>query len=458
MAGEPDKRRGGGTDGQGRFVMIRQAVIMAGGKGTRLTEITKDVIPKPMVPLLDKPLLEWQIDCLKRNGIDDIIMVIGHLGEVIRAYFGDGARCGVNIHYYVEEAPLGTAGALPQMTDMLAEEFVLLFGDLLLNVDFARFAAFHKQKQALVTLFVHPNAHPFDSDLIVADENCRVVRFDSKQNDRLKYWYANCVNAGLYIMDRKILKNIPKQTKVDLEKEVLNPLCEQNARIYAYTSPEYVKDVGTVERIRVAEQELASGFVAARNLRHRQKAIFLDRDGTLNKLKGLVYEPEQLELENCAVEALRLINRSGYLAILVTNQPVVARGLCSIGDVEEIHKKLQTLLGSQGVYLDAIEFCPHHPDKGYPEENPAYKIPCNCRKPGIAMLEKSAERFNIDLANSWVVGDSTVDVQTGKNAGCQTALIMTGEAGRDGKFVVEPDLTADNLLDAVKAILNDNIS
>ncbi len=433
--------------------MIRQAVIMAGGKGTRLAKITKDVIPKPMAPLLGKPLLEWQIDCLKRNGIDDIIMVIGHLGEVIRGYFGDGQRWGINIRYFVEEAPLGTAGALPQMAEMLAENFILLFGDLLLDVDFARFAAFHKQKRALATLFVHPNSHPFDSDLIVADENCRVVGFDSKHNDRSNYWYANCVNAGLYIMDRKILASIPKQTKVDLEKEVLAPLCERGAAVYAYSSPEYVKDVGTVERIRVAEQELASGYVAVRNLQHKQRAIFLDRDGTLNKLKGLVYEPEQLELEENAAEAIRLINQSGYLAILVTNQPVVARGLCSVADVEEIHKKLQTLLGRQGVYLDGIEFCPHHPDKGYPEENPAYKIPCRCRKPNIGMLEKSAAKFNIALTKSWLVGDSTVDMQTGLNAGCRTALVLTGEAGRDGKYKIEPDLTAANLLEAVKKIL-----
>ncbi len=432
---------------------IKQAVIMAGGKGTRLAAITKDIIPKPMVPLLDKPLLEWQVECLKANGIDDIIMVIGHLGEVVRAYFADGAKWGLNIRYFVEEEPMGTAGALPQMQELLADEFILLFGDLLLDVDLARMAAFHKEKQALATLFVHPNSHPFDSDLIITDDNDKVTGFDSKHNDRSSYWYANCVNAGLYIMDRKILEHIPKQTKADLEKEVLSPLCEQNAQIYAYSSPEYVKDVGTVERIRVAESELKSGFVAARNLKHKQRAIFLDRDGTVNINKGLVYEPEQLELEDCAVEAIRLINQSGYLAVLVTNQPVVARGLCSVEDVEEIHRKLQTLLGRQGVYLDGIAFCPHHPDKGYPEENPAYKIPCACRKPGIAMLERCAERFNIDLAISWVVGDTTVDLQTGKNAGCRTALVLTGEAGRDGKFAVEPDLTVDNLLEAVKEIL-----
>lgn len=431
-----------------------QAVIMAGGKGTRLAELTRDAIPKPMVRLLDKPLLEWQVECLHRNGVDDIIMVIGHLGEVIRDYFGDGGRWGVKIRYFAEREPLGTAGALPEIRDMLAEEFILLFGDLLLDVDFKRMAEFHREHEALATLFVHPNAHPFDSDLIVSDDEGRVTGFDSKHNDRSGYWYANCVNAGLYMLKRGILDHIPDKRKVDLEKEVLSPLCRKNAAVYAYASPEYVKDVGTVERIRAAEQELERGYVAARNLTHKQKAVFLDRDGTLNVLKGLVYSPEQLELEACAVDAVRQINRSGYLAVLVTNQPVVARGLCDIEDVELIHRKLQTLLGREGAYLDAIMFCPHHPDKGYPEENPAYKIVCRCRKPDIGMLEDCAGRFHIDMAKSWIVGDTTVDIQTGVNAGCKTALVLTGEAGKDGKYEVRADLTAVDLAQAVQMILS----
>ena len=187
--------------------------------------------------------------------------------------------------------------------------------------------------------------------------------------------------------------------------------------------------------------------------RNRQRAIFLDRDGTVNRKNGLVWKEEQFELEDGVVEAIREINRSGYLAILVTNQPVVARGLCSVEDVENIHKKLETLLGREGVYLDDIRFCPHHPDKGYPEENPTYKIPCHCRKPDIGMLEECAERYNIDLGKSWMVGDTTMDIQTGKNAGTRTALVLTGDAGKDGKYSATPDLVCKDLGQAVKMIL-----
>ncbi len=429
-----------------------QAVIMAGGKGTRLRAITNDEIPKPMAPVAGKPILEWQIDCLRRQGIGDIILIIGHLGHKIREYFKDGAAFGVKISYIEETEPLGTAGALSMLPEHLTgSSFFLIFGDVLFDIDLERMRRFHEEKKAAATLFVHPNVHPFDSDLVVCDAQGRVQRFDSKHNVR-DYWYQNCVNAGFYLLDCSVCSRVPAGQKTDLEKDVLSTMIGDGAAVYGYCSPEYIKDVGTVERIRRAEQELTSGFIAGRNLTKPQRAIFLDRDGTINRKNGLIYQEDQFELEPCAVEAIRTINSSGYLAIVVTNQPVVARGLCQIEDVERIHKKMETLLGREGVYLDDICYCPHHPDKGYPEENPAYKIPCHCRKPDIGMLEDCVRKYNIDLAVSWVVGDTTVDIQMGKNAGTKTALVLTGDAGKDGKYDVQPDLIAGDLLEAIKEI------
>ena len=426
---------------------------MAGGKGTRLRAVTGDELPKPMVPVAGKPLLLRQIECLREQGVDDIVLIVGYLGEKIRDYFRDGAELGLRIRYIEETTPLGTAGALSLLPPLLTgEDFFLVFGDLLFDVDLERMLRFHREKGAEATLFVHPNSHPFDSDLVLCGEDGRVLGFDSKHNVR-DSWYANCVNAGLYVLDRSVCGRVPANTKTDLEKELLSGMIASGAAVYGYRSPEYVKDVGTVERIAAATEELSAGLVAGRNLRRKQKAVFLDRDGTVNRKNGLVWREEQLELEPCAAEAVRLINRSGYLAVLATNQPVVARGLCSMEDVENIHRKLETLLGREGAYLDAVLFCPHHPDKGYPEENPAYKIPCHCRKPDIGMLRSAAERFNIDLSASWVVGDTTVDIQTGVNAGAHTALVLTGDAGRDGKYpAAEPELVCGDLLQAVKKI------
>lgn len=430
-----------------------QAVIMAGGKGTRLLSITNDEIPKPMAPVNGKPILQWQIECLQENGIQDITIVTGHLGEKIEEFFGSGEKFGVRITYFKEQQPLGTAGAFYFLKDQLESEyFLLVFGDVIFDVDIDRMERFHRDKKSMATLFVHPNSHPYDSDLVILDQNCRITGFDSKSNKR-DAWYSNCVNAGFYILNRKICSQVQKSVKTDLEKDILMPLVERGGAVYAYCSPEYIKDVGTPERMHTAAGEIVSGYVASRNLKKKQKCIFLDRDGTINRYKGLIYREDQFELEDCAPEAITKINRSGYLAIVITNQPAVARGLCDISDIEKIHRKMSTLLGEDGVFLDDIMFCPHHPDKGYPGENPLYKIQCACRKPKTGLIDICVEKYNIDLASSWMIGDTTMDIQTGKNAGMKTVLVRTGEAGNDRKYPVEPDFIGKDLLDAVNLIL-----
>ena len=430
------------------------AVIMAGGKGTRLKERTKDLIPKPMIPILGKPLLLWQVETLKRNGINRFIFVIGHLGHIIQDYFGDGTAFGIHIDYYIESTPLGSAGALADIRDSLGEDaFFLAFGDILFDIDLQRMVHFHEDRNADITLFSHPNSHPVDSDVLVLDSDGKLQSI-LKKNQPRNQWYRNCVNAGLYLVEPRILQGLPHQAKLDFEKDIILPILENGGSIFGYQSSEYVKDAGTPDRIDEVEAALKSGIVRAKNLSHLQKAIFLDRDGTVNQYRGLVYRPDQLELEEDAAAAISLINSSPYLAIVVTNQPSVARGLCEIEDIQEIHRKLETLLGLNGAYLDAILFCPHHPDKGYPEENPAYKIPCRCRKPDIGMIEECVSRYHIDLSSSWIIGDSSVDIQTGYNARLHTMLLTgTGMKGADGKYPAIPEQTCKSLLDAVSVII-----
>lgn len=397
-------------------------------------------------------MIQWQIENLKACGILRIIIIIGHLGEKIREYFGDGTQLGVEISYIEETVPLGSAGALYDLKDRLGEgEFLLVFGDVMFDVDLESMVRFHRMHGGLATLLVHPNSHPCDSDLTVMDGDCRIVRFDSKGNAR-KDWYDNCVNAGIYVLSGRLLCPMTERKRCDLEKDLLAPLAEQG-QVYGYRTAEYVKDAGTVERFWSVSEAQARGLWTMKNRRNPQRCIFLDRDGTVNRYVGLISKEEQLELEDHAAEAIKLINESGYLAILVTNQPVVARGMCDMEQVNRIHRKLQVLLGERGAYLDDIVFCPHHPDKGYPEENPEYKIPCSCRKPSVGMINQMAERYHIDRSASYMVGDATVDVQTGINAGMKTVLVQTGLAGKDGKYPVTADLEAPDLLAAVKRIL-----
>lgn len=433
-----------------------QAVIMAGGKGTRLAAVTKN-IPKPMVPIEGKPLLEYQIENLRENGVNNIILIVGHLGDVIQDHFGDGSAFGVDISYYVEETPLGTAGALAKIKDRLEDTFFLVFGDLFININYDRFLEYHTEKQSLITLFAHPNSHPYDSDIIITDDESKVTGWSYKKDVRTED-YRNLVNAGLYVMQKAAVDEIEKiqsakgEDKVDLEKELIIPLIATSP-IYAYHSTEYVKDIGTPDRLQKVTADYVNGVCGQRNLKHPQKCIFLDRDGTINKYVGFLRTADQVELEPRAAEAIRLINESEYLAVVITNQPVIARGECSFEELNHIHNRLYTLLGREGAYLDGLYFCPHHPDKGFEGEVPELKFDCDCRKPKIGMLKRAEADFNADLSNSWFIGDTAMDVQTGKNAGMHTIMLQSGDPKKE-KFDVTPDVIAADLLDAVKMILS----
>lgn len=421
-----------------------KVVIMAGGMGTRIASIAND-IPKPMIRIGRKPILEHQIENLKSCGLTDIILVIGHLGSIIKNYFKDGHDFGVNISYFIEDHPLGTAGALFKMPE-LTDDFLLLCGDVMIDVDFNRFIRFHQEHQAWASLMTHPNGHPYDSSLLVTEtlapqekgglpiESHRVTGWLNKEDERL--YYKNRVNAGIEIISPTLLVETMKHftprhpeqpDKIDLDRDVLKPNIK-SARIYAYDTPEYIKDMGTPERFYEVEQDLQSGKVSARNLSKKQKAIFLDRDGTINVYKGFLTKAEDFELIPGAAEAIKLINRSGYLVIVVSNQPVIARGDCTFEELQTIHNRMETLLGKEGAFIDAIYYCPHHPDKGFEGEHPDYKFDCNCRKPKPGLLLQAAKDWNIDLNKSYMIGDSERDVLAGNAAGCkQSYLIKANE-------------------------------
>ncbi|GHT87277.1 histidinol phosphate phosphatase [Spirochaetia bacterium] len=397
-----------------------KTVIMAGGKGTRISSVASD-IPKPMIRLCGKPILEYQIVCLKKYQLTDIIIVVGHLGHIIKEHFGDGSSFGCSISYYTETEALGTAGALFKIVENLSDDFLLIHGDIIFDIDFSRFIEFHRVRNAWATLAVHPNSHPYDSALLLTDEEHRVVTWLNKEDKR--QYYKNQVNAGLHILSKEILSTVhPAADKVDLDRDILKPALGSR-RIFAYNTPEYIKDMGTPDRYAQVSADIEQGIVGRRNLSVKQRAVFLDRDGTINTVKGYVTNPDSLELIDGAAEAIQRINSTGYLAIVITNQPVIARGEASIEDLEHIHNKMEAELGRAGAYVDDIFFCPHHPDKGFPGEQPEYKIDCDCRKPKPGMILRAAEKYNIDLAQSYMVGDSLRDVGAGLAAGCTPVLM-----------------------------------
>lgn len=405
-----------------------KTVIMAGGKGTRISSVASD-IPKPMIRIEGKPVLEHEIECLRAQGFTDIIITVSHLGNIIMDYFGDGSGLspatgklfGVHIEYYFEKEPLGNAGSLFQIKDCLTDDFLLINADAVFDVDFNRFVRYHRECGGLATLFTHPNSHPYDSGLIISNENGVVEQWLSKEDIRPKY-YKNCVNAGLHVLSAKLLDAKIEAPKIDLDRHILKPLAG-TGKMFAYNSPEYVKDMGTPDRYDAVCRDFQCGIVQAKSLRNKQRVVFLDRDGTINHYVGFLKNIDDFTLIPEAVDMIKKINQSGYLAIVVTNQPVIARGEVTWQELHEIHNKMETLLGEQGAYIDDIFICPHHPDKEFKGERPEYKIQCDCRKPKPGLLLQAAEKYNIDLKQSYMVGDSESDMEAGKAVGCKTYLI-----------------------------------
>ena len=440
-----------------------KAVFMAGGRGTRISSIASD-IPKPMIKIQGKPILEHEIECLRSQGFTDIIITVSYLGNVIVDYFGDGSGIsastgkpfGVKIQYYFEEQPLGNAGALIKIKNKLDDDFLLLNADVLFDIDINRMLRAHQNSGALATILTHPNSHPYDSGLIVSDNDNVVLQWLTKEYVRPEY-YKNRVNAGIHILSPKVLEGLSvsadmlgtkdengKTIKLDLDRDILRPLAG-TGKLCCYDSTEYVRDMGTPERYKAVCKDYVSGIVTGRNLKNSQKAIFLDRDGTINRYVGFLRDIDDFELIDGVSQAIASINQSEFLSIVVTNQPVIARGEVTEDELSEIHFKMETLLGKDGAYIDDVYYCPHHPHKGYEGEIEALKIDCACRKPKPGMLLQAAKDHNIDLVESWMIGDSENDILAGKAAGCKTAYI--------GKENFGQDISGNSLLDVVKIIL-----
>lgn len=405
-----------------------KCIILAGGKGTRISKEFPD-IPKPMIKIGDKPVLQHQLETLSAKGIKDFTIIVGYLGQQISDYFGNGSRFNVNIDYYRESEPLGTAGALFNLN--IKEDFLLCSGDLLFDFSPERLFAFHKEHSALATIFCHPSKHPFDSILIEHNEDGVIEKMFRAEKHVTSF--SNCCSAGIYCISPLLLEKFREDNpnfvnkSLNLDKDVIEPLLSTN-RIFAYKSSEYVCDMGTPDRKLKVEREYLESKTKRSN---KNKAIFLDRDGTLNVHKGYITGQDDIELTQNAAKAINLFHEKGYLVILITNQPVIARGECTVGDLKKIHGRLEYLLAKDGAYLDDIFYCPHHPDSGFEGEVRELKIDCSCRKPKPGMILEAAEKHGIDLGKSYMAGDSEADVLCAKNAGCTPIFIDKAKASKE---------------------------
>jgi NDP-sugar pyrophosphorylase family protein len=376
-----------------------QLVIIAGGKGTRLG--LKD-IPKPMVEIDGKPLLEHQINLAKRYGIKDILILSGHLSEVITDYFKDGSDFGVNITHIIEPYPLGTAGSIKMAESLIKDRFIVFYGDIVMDFDLQSFIEFDRSYNSLGTTLVHPNDHPYDSDLVEVDKNNKVTAFHSKPHNPDMY-YRNLVNAAVYIFSPEIFKYIESGKSQDFGKHIFPLIIEKGETLIAYYTPEYIKDMGTPDRFEKVKSDFISGKVARLNKKNKRKAVFLNKSSIIKNSK----------LTDDSAEAIRKINKSEYLSIVMANN--------SAEDPIMQQKYLDTLLGNEKAYLNDIYFCSTYPEKDY----------------------------NIDIKSSWIIGSKEKDLIAGKSAGYRTALMNSKE---NSSYA---DCYFTNLAQAVDFILGD---
>jgi histidinol-phosphate phosphatase family protein len=434
------------------MTMKPRVVILAGGFGTRLNAIGTG-IPKPLTIVDRNTILEHQIIECQKYGFLNISILLHHEAEAIKKFIGDGTKYNVNISYCVEEVARGTAGAIWDCIDNLNSNFIVLYADIYIDVDLSNFYKKSQVKKAAVSLFVHPNDHPFDSDLVVLNSDGYLQELRPSPRDPHEI-YSNLVSSGLAVVNKKIFNKYRiKFGKYDLMSDVVPRMLADGQKVYGYISSEYAKDMGTPSRLKQVKNDIKNGLPKKLSRSEKRSAVFLDRDGTINEDVPLLRDINDFKLISGAANAIKLLNQNGYLTLCVTNQPVLARGDLSFSKLFEIHQKLDKLLGDYGAYINGIYVCPHHPDKGFKNEVSELKINCMCRKPGVGLLRKGLKDFNVDPKKSWLIGDRTTDIMAGDKCGLKTILVLTGNAGLDKKCNISPDYIFTNISEASEWIV-----
>lgn len=434
---------------------IKNGVILVGGKGTRLKNLLKGK-PKPLVPILGIPLLEYQVNTLIDNGVETIYFLADYKSELIEQFIETRFP---TLQYLIlkdGDKPLGNGGALLKHIEELPSQFFLLYGDTFFDIDLLSLSEFHSKNKSELTLFTHPNSHPHDSDLIILGERNNIKKVQPYPHPS-DFFSSNLVNAALYAVNKSCLieLRVKEDEPYDFAKDIIPILIENSKKIYSYKSKEYIKDCGTPERLLKVEQDIKSGKVFSLRKKQKTPTIFLDRDGTLIENVPHLNSISQIKFIPNTHRAVQMLNDAGFLSVLITNQPVIARGELSIEGLKQIHEFIEWELGKSGAYLDSIKYCPHHPEKGFEGEIKELKIECNCRKPKTGLFEQTDDELNIDRSKSWMIGDSTADIEAGKVFGVKTILLNTGFAGNDMKYFAESDFQMDNLPTAIDFILND---
>jgi len=381
--------------------VTRQAVILVGGRGTRLGELTND-LPKPLLSVADRPFLGYVVDSLIHQGFDDILLLAGYQSDAVVQFAADTSEKypDVLLHVVVEDQPLGTGGALRHAQASLAEQFVLLNGDTLFDINLNDLLTPPLgTKLVRMALRRVPDTARFGR-VVLAGNAVTGMQEKGIRGEGL-------INGGIYLLSSACLDRLPlgaSSVESDLfPRLIFEGLVE--AREYAG----FFLDIG-----------IPSDYLAAQTLvpKSRQRpAVFFDRDGVLNEDANYVSTPEQFRWIDGAKAAVKFCNDAGYYVFVVTNQAGVARGYYDVNRVHALHAWMQQELRAAGAHVDGYYFCPHHPD---------FTGPCDCRKPEPGMILQALSEWPIIKERSLLIGDKTWDIEAAERAGIKGILYAGG--------------------------------
>jgi D-glycero-D-manno-heptose 1,7-bisphosphate phosphatase len=386
-----------GVDNFERVTPSKQAVILAGGRGLRLRPLT-DHIPKPMIPFHGRPFLNYLIELLKNQGLERVLILLGYMAEKVQDYLGDGSALGIRIDYCVSPEEDETGTRMRRVQSCLDPYFVLLYCDNYWPMEMTKMWARFSEIPVPAMLTVYRNQDGYTKNNVRVDENGYIIGYDKSRLES----GLNGVEIGYGILSREVLDILPSGNE-SFEATVYPELARRRLLRAFPTSHRYYS-IGSLERLPVTEAFLSF-----------PQAIFLDRDGVINKRPSraeYVRGWEEFEWLPGAVDAIRLLKDAGYKVIVVTNQAGVARGVMLEADVQSIHDRMQAELRTAGAAVDAFYYCPHGWNDG-----------CFCRKPKPGMFFQAQRDHHLDLTRTIFIGDDERDLEAGRAAGCRTYLV-----------------------------------
>ncbi|HEU4507285.1 MAG TPA: HAD-IIIA family hydrolase [Pyrinomonadaceae bacterium] len=423
-----------------------KALVMAAGLGERLRPLTNG-IPKCLVRIGQRPLLDYWLESLIACGIREaVINTHAHREEMQRYIQAVNQRRGIRINESYEPRLLGTAGTITANREYLsdADQVVIVYADNFSNVDLSEMLAFHRSKQAQITMLLFRAEDPRRCGIVQLDSAGRVTRFEEKPEAPA----GNLANGGVYIIESSLLSRIASMAATDLGFDVLPRL---TGHIQGWIFNGYHLDIGTHSTYARAQLDAPSvlksrGYFAD----GARPCVFLDRDGTLLEQVHYLKDPALVRLLPDSAAAIKRLRRHGFACVVITNQSQIGNNLLSEAELAAIHEEMYRQLTAEGAMLDAIYYCP---TPGRQKDRTIVEHPD--RKPGPGLLIRAAQELLLRLESSWMIGDMVSDVLAGTNANCYGSILL-----RTGKRLLDDELTvarrypaANNLTEAVDRIL-----